>query len=144
MPWLSAHSLTGGGVSERPRPFFSSGIVTTRDGVSPTEASSSKTVTASWGVPKKAKRSSLFFFLFVIDMGRFVGVENALQVVQFMLEDMREESGSTAREEHPSLIVGANGRFFRARYRAPFAADRKTSLMFGAFCARYLQQLRID
>ncbi|RJQ35030.1 hypothetical protein C4556_00720 [Candidatus Parcubacteria bacterium] len=52
-----AHSFTGGGVSSNPRPFFLSGAVTTRAGISPAFSSSSRKTLASRGVPKNAKRT---------------------------------------------------------------------------------------
>ena len=84
---------------------------------------------------EKGETEFTFLLLFVIDVGRFVGAENALQMIEFMLKNVREESGGAAREERTMLVVGANGCFLRARYRAPLAADGETPFVFRAFCA---------
>src|SRR3989338_5598399 len=140
-PRLPAHCLTGDWVGFMPRFFFWSGVVTTRAGEYPAPSSASKTTVANSGVPKNANLTSLFFIRFlVIHFCRFVGVKNSLQMVKLVLENMREKARRSARELRSVLIVRAHGRFFRARYDAPLAADRKAPLMFGAFPARHFHE----
>src|SRR3989338_10160265 len=144
MSRLLAHCLTGDCVSFMPRPFFWSGVVTTRVGKYPASSSASKTTVANSGVPKNANLTSLFFIRFlVIHFCRFVGVKNSLQMVKLVLENMREKARRSARELRSVLIVRAHGRFFRALYDAPLSADIKAHPMFGAFPARHFHEHRV-
>src|SRR3989338_6426165 len=141
----AAHIFTGGEVSAMPLPFGLSGVVTTSDGTSPSLSRSSRNTVASSGVPKNAKRVSLFFFtFFVIQLSCFVGVENALEMVDFVLEDVREETGCAAREALAMFVVCANGSFLGTWYGAPLAANRKAALVFFFLSARHLDELGID
>src|SRR3989344_954044 len=144
MSRLLAHCLTGDCVSFMPRPFFWSGVVTTRVGRYPASSSASKTTVANSGVPKNANLTSLFFIGFlVIHFCRFVGVKNSLQMVKLVLKDVGEESRRSARELRAVFIIRAHSRLFRARHDAPFTADREAPLMLGAFPAGHFHEFWI-
>src|SRR3989344_1286085 len=141
---FKAHSFTSGAVSSNPRPFFLSGAVATSKGTSPAFSSSSRNVLASRGVPKKTKRRLLFIpFIFFIHGCCFVSVEDALKVIHFVLENVREKVRGTTREALSVFIISSNCRFLSARYCAPKSSYRKTPLVFFFFRTRYLCHLRI-
>src|SRR3989338_8394011 len=89
MSLACAQHLTGEGVMTSPRPFAVSGVVTTSVGISPRSSRSSRKTAANAGVPKKTKLMLFFFIGFVIYVCGFVGIEDAFEVVHFMLEDVR-------------------------------------------------------
>src|SRR3989344_1528626 len=142
---FSAHTFAGGGVRAMPLPFDVSGVVTTSEGTRPSFSRSSRKTVASSGVPKNTKRTSPFFFCcFIIQMRRFVRIENALEVVHFVLEDVCEKARSPAREARALFVVRGDGRFFCAAHRAPLAAYRKAALVFFLLCARHFREYGVD
>lgn len=84
-----------------PLPFDLSGVVTTSEGTSPSFRRSSRKTVASSGVPKNANLTcalresvmSLFRLGFVvIHFCRLVRVENAFEVIHFVLKHMRKKA----------------------------------------------------
>src|SRR3989344_2893866 len=128
MPCASAQTLTSLGASSRPRPFGFGGAVMMREGRMPSRAISSKTMTEMRDVPQNAMRRSsvvsmvMFVFLSFLflacdpfDIARGVDEEDAVQVVSLVLEYLREEPASSAREYFSIFIIGANGCLVSAR-----------------------------
>src|SRR3989344_4657546 len=119
-----AHVFTGGEVTSIPRPRALSGVVTTSDGTRPLVSRSSRKTQASSGVPKKANRISLLFFWFVIiECRRFVGIENAVEVVHFVLKDVSQESRCAAHHFLSLFVIRTQHRFLGAGHGTPFTAD---------------------
>src|SRR3989344_90046 len=158
---FSAHTFTGGGVSAMPLPLDVSGGVTTREGTRPSFSRSSRKTAASSGVPKNTNRiderlrksfmnmcdlvgrTSGCFGFFIINVGRLIRIENAFEVVHFVLEDVCEKARSPAREARALFVVCSDGRFLGAAHRAPLTAYRKAALVFLFFRARHLRECRI-
>src|SRR3990167_3689093 len=65
---------------------------------------------------------SLFVCLFIY-CSRFVGVENAFEVVHFVLKNVRKKIGCAAEKTFSMLIVCADSRFLGARDGAPESAN---------------------
>src|SRR3990167_7917897 len=138
---FSAQSFTGGGVISIPRPCFLSGVVTTNDGTRPCFSRSSRKTAANYGVPKKA---NLVVFWIIIERSRLIGIQDAVEMVHFVLEDVRQKARRAARYFLPFFIIRTQHRFLRARDDAPFAAHRETSLVLLLFRARHFQDDGID
>src|SRR3989338_6666501 len=138
---FSPPNFTGGGGISIPRPCFLSGVETTSEGTRPPASRSSRKTAANSGVPKKA---NLVVFWIIIERSRLVGIQDAVEMVHFVLEDVRQKARCAARYFLPFFIIRTQHRFLRARYDAPFAAHLETSLVFFLFCARHFQNDGID
>src|SRR3989344_7219743 len=85
----------------------------------------------------------LLFSRFFINCSRFVGVENAFEVIHFVLENVRKKIRCAARESLSMFIICPNGRFLGARYCAPKSAYRKAPFVLFFFRAGYFRHLGI-
>src|SRR3989344_2825029 len=140
-----AHVLTGGEATSIPRPRALSGVVTTSEGTRPAYSRLSKKTLASPGVPKKANRTLLLFFWFVIiECDCFVSIENAVEVVHFVLEHVRQKARRAAGYFLSFFVVRAEHRFLRAGDDTPFAAHREAPLVFLFFRTRYFEKRGVD
>src|SRR3989338_11521946 len=70
-------------------------------------------------------RSFRFRFALVIKkLDRFVGIQNAFQMIHLMLKNVREKSRGAARKFLSVFVECTDSGLFGARDDAPFAADR--------------------
>src|SRR3989338_258464 len=117
MARASAHFFTDVGVISIPRPRFLSGVETTSKGTRPPASRSPRKAAANSGVPKKANLTALLFFGFIIiERDCLVGIENAVEVVHFMLENVRQKARRTARHLRTLFVVRTQHRFLGTRY----------------------------
>ena len=107
----------------RVRACAESSPATMSEGMKPALASASSAAVASGAVPKSAKVILFCFFAVVIEFFCFVGIENAIEVIHFMLEDMCKEPRRAARNLLTVFVVRTDRCFFGAGDDAPSAAD---------------------